>query len=242
MHVHQHFAMASTTDSAMQNRITSHMTADHATSLSLYLQHYSRIPASQLPDPPAGKLALDEVTLEHMIISHPGGRNLVPFDPPLTSYAQARERVVAMHKDCLAALDLSETKVEKFVWPNKLWQWGLHLLAFWCLISFGLLRADVRDASTVAGRVWSLGGLAPSFARFAAKIGLPVVVGMVAIHIGEATYFDMGRARRHGLRRGTKPWWSWTICVLNAGVAGLTRFDDYVEELNIDKANTKGQH
>ncbi|KAG9780832.1 hypothetical protein KCU88_g3624, partial [Aureobasidium melanogenum] len=98
---------------AIKSRIITHMNADHALSLRLYLTQYSHVPL------PATKTAqMQDITLDHIIItlgpsSPASGRYRIPLDPPMKSLLEARERLVAMHNDCLAALDLSDVIVDR---------------------------------------------------------------------------------------------------------------------------------
>ncbi|KAJ9650259.1 hypothetical protein H2198_010429 [Neophaeococcomyces mojaviensis] len=214
---------------AMKTRVLTHMTTDHADSLALYLRHYSKLPASSIPlSPPVGMLKLEDVTLDHMIISHPGGGNLVYIDPPMKSLMESRERLVGMHKDCLTGLGLSDIKIDSFVLPNKAWQWVTHLVTTFCFVTFSFFRSEVY-------RIWSFGGLVPGLGALAEVTATPVLWLMLAIHISEAGYFARTRLRKHWVQRFSPLWWMWTTCVFNGGVAGITRFDEMVEVMKAER-------
>lgn len=216
---------------AMKTRVQTHMTADHADSLALFLNHYCKVPIPLHPTPPVGTLKLDDIALDHMVITHPTGRNLVQITPPMNHLGESRERLVTMHNECLQALDLAPFKVEKFVAPSKLWQWITHVICALCFLTYGLYPAAafLPEADTLASRIWSVGGLAPGLARFTSYVKDAVLVGMLAIHLGEAVWFSRTRLRRYWVPRFSAVWWMWTTAVFNGGVAAVFRFDEMVE-------------
>lgn len=228
---------------AMKARILGHMTSDHAESLALYLNHYCNIPTPLTPPP--STLKLDDITLDHIIISHSGGRNIVPITPPMDSLTEARERLITMHKDCLAALGLSDFKVDTFLLPNKPWQWFTHLVTALCFVTFSIYPAEafLPEANTLASKIWSIGGLVPGLARTAYHVKDSVLALMIVIHVGEAAYFARARLRKFWVGTFTSVWWAWTAAVFNGGVAGITRFDEMVREMEEEKKKKKdGKH
>lgn len=228
---------------AMKARVLTHMTTDHADSLALYLKHYCKIPISLRPTPPIGTLKLDDITLEHIIISHSSGRNLVPINPPMNHLGEARERLVGMHNDCLRALDMAPYKVDKFVMPNKPWQWILHFLTALCFVTYSIYpaRAFLPESNTLASQIWSIGGLAPGLARLTSYVKDPVLAGMLVIHIGEVVYFSRTRLRKYWVPRFSGVWCLWTAAVFNGGVAAIFRFDDMVKSTEEERARA-GKH
>lgn len=229
---------------AIKSRILTHMTSDHADSLALFLRHYCKIPSSQVPinPPPAGTLQLTDITLDHIIITHQSGRNLIPLTPPMNSMAESRERLIAMHKDCLAALDLAPFKVDKFVPPNKAWQWITHFAVFMTIFTFAFWpTAAFRPGSRAFPALfWSFGGLADWNATLASYIKNYVLVVVLLIHVGEAAWFSRTRLRKYWVDRFSPLWWAWSGCVFLGGVAGMWRFDEYVAGIEREK-NKKGE-
>lgn len=223
---------------AMKTRILTHMTADHADSLALFLKQYCKqpinIPASSEE---LSKLSLSDIQLTHMIISHPKGRSLIPFDPPMQSFSESRARLVQMHTEALRALGLSDLKIDTFVLPNKAWQW---LIQFACILSFSTFTlypsaAFLPEANTLASKIWSFGGLAPWNARLASYLCKPVVIAMVLIHAAEVVWFQQTRLRRYWVPTGTLVWWMWIVAAFNGGVGAIFRFDDMVADIRKEK-------
>ncbi|KAJ8606826.1 hypothetical protein MRB53_040693 [Persea americana] len=232
---------------AIKSRILTHMTADHAESLALYLRHYCKQPIT-LPPTPAilSTLALTDITPTHMIITHPSGRSLIPFTPPMAHLSGSRARLVQMHTEALRALHLSDLKVSTFVLPNKAWQWFTHFCTLLCFTTFSIYSsASFRpESDTLASRIWSVGGLAPWLGILASWTCKPVLVGMVLIHGAEVWHFQRSRLRTYWVAVGSVVWWCWVLCVFSGGVAGIWRFDEMVEGIraeNAAKQKGKGQ-
>ncbi|KAK5085405.1 hypothetical protein LTS08_003131 [Lithohypha guttulata] len=238
--------MASTTDpkmEAMKSRVLTHMTADHSDSLALYLNHFCKVPTSLRPPPPIGTLKLEDITLDHIIISHPKGRNLVRIDPPMKHLGEARERLVAMHKECLQKLDMAEFKVDKFVLPNKPWQWALQIFSLMCFVLFTLYpaKAFLPEAGTLASKIYSVGGIVPGLARLTASIKDFVLIGMFAIHSAETGHMAQTRMKKYWVPAFSRTWWMWEAAVAVGGVAGMWRFDDMVKEMEEERRKS-GKH
>lgn len=235
---------------AMKARILTHMSADHADSLALYLQHYCLLPPSQAPlnpTPPPGTLQLEDISLDHMIISHSSGRrrNLIPIAPPMTSLSEARERLVSMHHASLRALDLADFRITRVVPPNKPWQWLIHAAVAVTLFTFVLWPSPASfepGSGHFPAVFWSLGGLTPWLARLAARLRAPVLAFILVVHTAEAAWFARARLRRYWVPPFSGAlWWGWVAVVWLGGVAGIARFDDYVAGLERERAAKQKQ-
>ena len=225
---------------ATKTQILTHMTKDHADSLALMLNHFCRIPTSI--NPPPSSISLDEITLDHFTISHSSGRNLIKFKPPMTSYAESRQRFVELHKEALRGLDLADFKVEKFVAPNKAYQWFTHAICVITFVTFIFWPAEqfFPESGGWPYQIWSLGGLVPSVARLSGRVKDRVLIGMFVIHLSEAAWFSKMRLRRYWVPRFSWTWWMWVTVAFNGGVAGIWRFEDYVKEIK-EKKKKKGE-
>ncbi|KAI1610171.1 hypothetical protein EDD36DRAFT_443535 [Exophiala viscosa] len=214
---------------AMKARVIQHMNADHALSLRLYLAHYAHVPL-----PGTTTAAMQDITNEHMIITSSYGRHVVSLDPPMKSLIEARERLVAMHNECLAALGLSDVVLKSYTPPDRAWQCALSAL---CLLIFATFpfREQLRpESGSVIASIWSLGGLVPGLARLSYTLQ-PYVLGiMVVLHGAEAVWFT-NRLKRYWVEVGTWVWWCWVGDCLLEGVGCLTRFERVVGRLEAEK-------
>jgi hypothetical protein len=61
---------------------------------------------------------MTDLDLNGLALSCQGKTYRVPFEPPMKSLAEARERTVKIDKDCRKALGHSDVTVKTFEWPQ----------------------------------------------------------------------------------------------------------------------------
>lgn len=226
-------AAPDTATAAMKSRIITHMNADHALSLRLYLMRYAHVPLGG-----TSVAELLDISLDHMILQSGYGRHVVALDPPMKSLMEARERLVAMHNWCLEELGLSDVVVDRYVPPNRAWQVGLSALCVLILATFPF-REALLDQGTVPGRVWSAGGTVPWLAQLSYTLQ-PLVLGVIVVaHLGEAAWMANTRLKRHWVEVGSWVWWLWVLDCAVEGFGCWTRFDEVVAEVEERKNNKK---
>lgn len=218
-------------DSAvMKARIISHMNSDHALSLRLYLMRYCHVP---LPGTSTAQML--DITSEHMIITSSYGRHVVPLEPPMKSLMEARERLVAMHNDCLSELGLSDVVLDRYVPPDRAWQWTLSALCALIFATFPFRESLLPESGSVIARIWSLGGAVPGLARLSYTLQPFVLAVMVVLHVGETAWLANTRLKRYWVEVGTAVWWLWVLDCALEGVGCLSRFDRIVSRLEAEK-------
>lgn len=226
--------MAAPDPEAVKARIISHINADHAFSLTLYARHCNQLPLAM-----ARTARLEAITLDHLIMTSSFGRLLVPFSPPLASLSQAREKLVAMHNDCLAALDVDDVEVTQYRPPNRWWQWGFAVGVTAVLLTFPF-RASLRpDSGTWIAWFWSVGGRVPLLAELAYTLQPIVLPATLVIHVLEARHMISGRLRRFSVENFSTVWWCWVVGVFLEGFGAFMRFDEAVAELREAKGMQK---
>jgi hypothetical protein len=227
---------SSPSDDAARARIITHMNTDHAFSLLLFSRHYSHLPLSH-----AKTSVLDSITLEHMIITSSFGRCLIPFTPPLTSYAEVRERVVSMHHEALRQLDVYDVMVTRYVAPDRIWMWVLGTLTTVTMITLAppFWPYLHPDTGSWVSKVWTFGGLARWNGVLAWKLAPVMWPVTIAIHVGEAVYMAMGRLRRGQVETGGGLWWAWVVDNFLEGFGAWNRFDEEVERVRVGKKGEK---
>ena len=221
-------------DSAMKTRIITHMNVDHKRSITLYARHYNNLPWSM-----ARTAKLEDLTLDHLILTSSFARLTIALNPPLASFSAARERLVAMHNECLSALKLSDTVVTTYRPPTKWWEWGAGIMVFFILTTFPFRASLHPDSGGLISQGWSLRGLVPWLAKLAWRVA-PLVLPLVwVIHVAEVGWWMLPRLRRHGVELGSAVWWCWMVdCFLEGGGAWL-RFDKLVKEMEVSKVKGK---
>ncbi|EME49176.1 hypothetical protein DOTSEDRAFT_19643 [Dothistroma septosporum NZE10] len=210
--------MASTDarDAAAKNRIMTHMNNDHHDSIIRYLQHYGKVSLLAAYDGSITDVALDSMTL-----SCHGRDYRIPFEPTMSSYREARERVVELDKECRKALRHSDITVKKYIPPNS----SLYLIEFAVILSTFLAYGQRWwfMAGGPVDRVW------PAFARFSWTIQPWLISLMVMIHGAEAIYFASSRLLSHSISPRSLVFWLWTGSCFVEGQFAFRRFDEYVK-------------
>lgn len=217
--------MLESRQAAMKNRIITHLNADHAFSLQIYLRHFCGVPEKQ-----ASNAKLTDITNDHMIIESRAGRNLVPFEPPMKSFMEARERTVALHNQALKGLGLSDIKITNFALPNKIWQIVTCISVIMCLITFPFRSSLHPSSGSFVSQIWSFGGLVPGISKLAYTLSPFLLPFILIVHTIEAENFTRTRLRKHQMPFGSIPWVLWTIHAFIGGIACFARFDDLVQE------------
>ncbi|PBP22039.1 hypothetical protein BUE80_DR007150 [Diplocarpon rosae] len=175
-------------DDAARARILHHMNADHADSLSLYLQHFCHLsPAAAR----GGTLVALSLAAMHLRTAD-GRTHTIPFHPPLTTWADARARSVAMDREARAGRGRAALRITAYEPPRTLG----HIAVF--VTCLGALAALATHCGIGPGtgvgdglRRWPPGG--PERGVWLARtIGWP----LLAIHLCEAWNLDRTRLRR----------------------------------------------
>lgn len=119
----------------------------------------------------------------------------------MTSYREARERVVELDKECRKALGHSDVTVKQYIPPNT----PMYMTEI-AIISATFLAYSQRwwfAAGGPVGHIW------PAFARFSWAIQ-PWVIGlMVLIHGTEAVHFASSRLLHHSVNPRSRVFWLW---------------------------------
>jgi len=200
------------TPEAMKSRIITHMNADHAPSLALYLEHYLHVPSFT-----AGHARLTDLTLTTLTLRSGSATYTIPIDPPLSSYAEARERLVSMDRTSKAGLGRDDVVVTRYISPR-----GFEAVVFTaCLLTFTFLHRR----SWFAADESVLAEVMPGAARFLYWVQPWVFWPMLVAHASEAYWMHRSRLVRCSVPRGGKVWGCWVLSCFIEGVGALWRFD-----------------
>ncbi|KAL3463420.1 hypothetical protein BJX64DRAFT_257265 [Aspergillus heterothallicus] len=220
-------------DASRKAFIIKHMNADHSRSLSLYLRAYCNLSAKA-----AASATLEDVRLDDLLISTPtGGRFMIPFSPPLKDFSEARPRVVAMHKESLRRLGLSDTKITTYAPPR-----GGQIIGFALCLAV-LVGYSRRENFAPGSLLYESAGLArfPRFTDFSYNYG-PLVWGVLAFLHGFEAVVLLGwqRLRKYNVKAFSGLWWVWMVLGFVEGFPAWMRFDALVkkaEEAGHEKTN-----
>ncbi|KAJ5085944.1 hypothetical protein N7532_010715 [Penicillium argentinense] len=201
--------------------IIKHMNADHGDSLQLYLQAYARITAAQ-----SKGAALEDLTLSALTIRANGTRYSIPIDPPMTSYNEARGRLVALHKDSLQKLGRSDMTLTEYRAPR-----GHHAIIFaLCLFTYAscFRRENLLPGSFIYENLGYK--FLPDFAHFVYNIQPWLFPGVVAIHIFESVLLAVTRLKPLGVPLFSGLWFAWVGSCFIEGFGTFQRIGKIVKE------------
>lgn len=219
-------------DAAAKERIIKHMNADHQASLSYYLEHFKKLSSHEARSP-----LLEDVSFESMTLRTTNGKiHSIPFDPPMKSWADARQRTVNMDREARDALDISDVRVTEYKRPRSPFHVFVFTACLFTLIIFGT-RSKIVPGTWFYDEVlpWFPGG-GKRFVWIVDRIGLPVL----GIHLTEIYLLNKTRLRKYGVERGSLLWWKWIASCFIEGYGCFQRIDDMV--LLKKKAAEKGNH
>ncbi|WPH04017.1 Hypothetical protein R9X50_00690100 [Acrodontium crateriforme] len=213
-------------DNAAKARIITHMNKDHHDSIVRYLENYEGVSSWKAYD---GVMCSIDLTGMTLICS--GIRHRLDFSPHLTSYAEARERLVQMDQDSLKALGRSDVTVNNFPIPT-----GLGALPFLVCISTFLCYSQ---------RWWFAPGgiveqfLGAGFAKFSYTIQPYLITIMVLLHGAEAIYFALNKLSKHSVNPHSPVFWLWTFTTFIEGQFAYQRFDKMIATKRAAKEKQK---
>ena len=209
------------TDNAAKQRIITHMNNDHQDSLIRYLQYYTQLSSFAARNAHLADIGFDNLT----ILSSNNTPHTIPIKPSMTSWSDARPRVVAMDAEAVAGLGGSDITVKKYKPP-----YGFTAFVFVaCALTY---MAFCRRANFEPGSPFhdTLLKNVPSFATFCRTIQPLVFWFMVVAHGGEAAWMVKGRLEKHTVRMFSKVWWLWVLSCWVEGFGCYSRFDECVRE------------
>jgi hypothetical protein len=215
----------------MKQRIISHLNADHQISLSYYLRHYAHLSSRAARSP-----TLTDISLSSMTLVTPSGKtHTIPLNPPMKSFAEARQRTVDMDRESRAALNISNIRITSYEPPRS----PQHVIVFGlCVMTFTFFatRHKIVPGTWFYDNVlpWFPGG-PESFLSTVKRIFAPVV----AIHAFEAYWLDRTRLRRYGVERGSVLWWKWIVNNFIEGFGCMQRIDRMVKRKEVEAEKAK---
>ncbi|KAL7897825.1 hypothetical protein HDV63DRAFT_375941 [Trichoderma sp. SZMC 28014] len=218
-------------EAEIKARIISHMNSQHTRELSHYLRHYNGLS----PRAAAASPAMQDLDFNGMTLKTSNGTTYsVPFSPPLTSWAEARPRVIAMDETAREALGLSNIYINEYAIQQG-FDWAPFLgVIFYYFCAVGLPWLEPGSIPWEMLKAVFPGG--PEGFRWLVKAIFWPVVG---IHVAEAFLLDRWRLQKHSVARWSRVWWAWEITIFCEGLTSWKRFDRLVAEKKAEKEAKK---
>jgi hypothetical protein len=205
------------------------MNADHQAELSHYLRHYSHLSRSAAHSARLTDISLDSIT----ITAVNGSTYSIALDPPMTSFSEARERLVKMDQDARSGLGISDIRVDEYR-PPRGFDLVVFLLCLFTYFSF-TMRPFIQPGSSFFERYIRDNAIAETLFWMQSKVFWP----MLAIHSAEAFWFERSRLLKHGVERASQLWWKWMVNNFIEGVGVYKRFDTLVKAKREEKERNK---
>jgi len=220
------------------------MNADHDDSLRRYLEHYHSLSSFSARNAHLTNITFTTLTLSTSTITPssppPASASAssanrkhefntstyqIPLDPPLKSWAEARERLVSMDKVCVEKLDRSPITLNTYIFPR-----GFHLvlgiLTICTLITFSSsAHLQPNKYSTIFGPlpIWI-----PGWFSFLTVMQKPVLWFMIVVHGAESIWMARTRLRKHSVPTASRLWWMWVVGTFLEGFGNFERIDAWV--------------
>ena len=218
-------------DAVAKQRIITHMNTDHQDSLVRYLEHYGNLSSYA-----ASNARLEDITFDSMTISTAKGENhIVAIDPPLSSWSEARPKVVAMDEEARARLKRSDITVKEYTLPNKLWQAVIMTASALTFLAFSK-RSNFLPGSLLFDYLLKY---TPGFAQFCNTVQPLVIYPMVILHAGEAGHMAKSRLEKHSVPQYSLLWWKWVLSTFVEGFGAFSRLDEMITMQRKKKADAK---
>ncbi|MCJ1227283.1 hypothetical protein MMC12_003938 [Toensbergia leucococca] len=217
-------------DEAAKLRIINHMNLDHQDSLVRYLEHFCNLSSFSARNAKLVDIAFDSL----VITSNTNSKYTIPIEPPMTSWPEARPRVVAMDSEAVAGLNRSSITVKKYKRPKGFM--AVVFIASACTFVAFSKRSNFLPGSWLYDIILKH---VPDFAQWCHKIQPLVIYPMLAIHGSETVYLEKSRLQKHNVPRFSKLWWKWVLSTFLEGFGAFVRIDRIVKEEEAKKAKAK---
>lgn len=201
--------------------IIKHMNADHGDSLQLYLQAFCGITNRE-----ANGASLEDLSLDNLVLRAQGTRYMVPVDPPMKDFSEARGRLVALHKDSLKRLGRSDVTLTEYRAPQ-----GFQIVIFGlCLFTYVscFSRSNLLPGSFVYENLGYK--YVPDFAHFVYNIQPVLFPAVVGIHIFESALLAILRLKPLGVPVMSGLWCTWIGSCFIEGFGTFQRIGQIVKE------------
>ena len=198
-----------------------HMNADHGDSVQLYLQAFCNISARE-----AHGAQIEDLSLSNLIVKANGTRYIVPIDPPMKDYGEARGRLVALHKKSLERLGRSDVTLSEYRAPR-----GMQAVIFGlCLFTYVscFQRSNLLPGSFVYEHLGYK--YVPDFAHFVYRIQPLLFPAVVGIHLFESALLAILKLKPHGVPVLSGLWCSWMASCFVEGFGAFQRIGQIVKE------------
>ncbi|KAL3426620.1 hypothetical protein PVAG01_00129 [Phlyctema vagabunda] len=218
-------------DAAAKTRIITHMNNDHQTSLSYYLQHYHSLSSRA-----ASKAQLKDITFDSMTLQTADSKTYtIPFEPAMSSWGEARPRVVEMDREARKGLDISSISITEYERPRKPFHIAVFAICLNVMVLF-LARSRIVPGTFLYDSILPYFPGGPTlFLKLTRTFAIPTLL----IHIVESYILDRTRLRKYNVPRGSGLWYKWMASCFIEGFACFARIDATVKRKTAEAEKAK---
>lgn len=212
-------------EAVAKTRIITHMNNDHQDSLVRLLEHFCHLSSFSSRNARLTDITYDKLTIQTDNGSSRPCSHTIPILPAMTSWPDARGKLVALDATATAGLNRSKITVKKYVKPTGF----LAVIPFLVVLTLALLSrpANFQPGSWLYDYLWVyIPGFAPSRQRMQPL----ALFFMFAVHGIEVVWMITSRLRKHTVPTFSKLWCAWVLSCFFEGAGSFVRFDKFVEE------------
>lgn len=196
--------------------IIAHMNKDHKLALEDFLYVFGNVPITDQ----ISSVRLKEFELDHMTILFQHAaidfdiEKVIPFDPPLSSFRDSRDRLVSMAKEAAEKIGVSHVMINEMSYPRDFVEYLIIILVFLPIVVF-MKRSLLQYFP-----------LPQYIIDFISKdaVLISIIIGEIICHAAE-TYFLL-RPRLNYHRVPTDFLVEWYFFGMLEGYPIVKRFDD----------------
>lgn len=220
-------------EAVAKTRIITHMNNDHQDSLIRLLEHFCHLSSFS-----SRNARLTDITYDNLTIQTGNGLRpcsySIPIFPAMTSWADARGKLVALDATATAGLNRSKITVKKYVKPTGF----MAVIAFLVVFTIAIFSrsANFEPGSWLYDYLWAY---IPGFARSRHRMQFLLLFFMLGVHGVEAAWMIKSRLRKHTVPTFSKLWCAWVFSSFFEGAGSFVRFDRIVEEETLRKEKLK---
>ncbi|KAF8252476.1 hypothetical protein K440DRAFT_594945 [Wilcoxina mikolae CBS 423.85] len=230
---------SASSDEVVIARVVAHMNNDHLDAIHDYAQYFARLPAPLASTATLSTLSLSKLTLT--VTSAHGAQSTVniPLNPPMKSFSESRERLVAMTIEAMEGLGRSRYKVQRWVPPGFVGSIVCAAVAFgyWSFWNGDVQFAKGGFVRETLFRGEMLGQVADLLRKWSYHLFWLVI----AVHSLEVVLIHKTRLGKHGVETGSALWWKWALQTFAEGVGSVKRFDGEVRRLKREEEEKGGK-
>lgn len=177
---------------------------------------------------------LTDITFDHLLISTGNASHTIPIHPSMTSWSDARPRVVAMDAEAVAGLKRPNVTLKRYELPSAVE--AIAGVVVVILIALFSRKANFHPGSLLYDNVFCY---VPALAHGLLTLRFPVLTFLAVSHPIEAWCMMFVVLRKYSVPMFSAVWWKWTLSIFVLGFGEFSRIDRMAKADEKAKLNAK---